>query len=248
MSDKIKAIFGADVSEVEAKMLVATRATKSYENAVKQLSKADAGSGMAKNMGKTNEALGEISKKLTAGRIIESVLGGVGLGSGFQIAEKAAAFITSSWEEAAKSAERIASASEKATDVVMKRIALRETDEQALAKAKLRSERADRALMADTGEDPEATANLKLAAEEAALVLETLQKKAREKKKAEDEKTEKERNERELKWEMDKARRLDQQDKQNREDEKKRLEEIQNQVEEDAKKQEDAMAEAARRR
>ena len=35
MSDKITAYFGADVSEVEAKMMLATRATKSYEAAVK---------------------------------------------------------------------------------------------------------------------------------------------------------------------------------------------------------------------
>lgn len=228
MSEKITALFGADVSEVEAKMLVATRATKAYENAVKGISKAGGGDGMAKNMERTNSALGEISKKLTAGRILESVLGGVGIGSGFALAEKAAGLIASYWENAAKSAESIAASSDRTTEIFMKRIALRETEEQALTKAKARASKADAALRADTGEDPEESANLREAAESAALALELLQKKARERAKAAADKAadeNKEREERDLTLTKQKLSRIDKIEEEAREKKQKEDEE-----------------------
>ena len=228
MSEKITAMFGADVSEVEAKMLVATRATKAYENAVRGIAKAGGGDGMAKNMERTNGALVEISKKLTAGRILESVLGGVGIGSGFALAEKAAGLIASYWENAAKSAESIAASSDRATDSVMKRIGLRETDEQALTKAKARSAKADAALRADSGESPEESANLKEAAEAAALALETLQKKARERTKAAADKASaenKEREERDLTLTKQRLSRVDKMEEDAREKKNKDAEE-----------------------
>ncbi len=181
MNDKITAHFGADVSEVEAKMLTATRATKAYERAVEGVSKAGAGSGLAKNLDKTNSLFGEITKKFTGGKILESVLGGVGLGGGFAIAEKAAGLIAKYWEDAAKSAEAIAASSSESTDYVLKRIGLRETEEQALAKAKQRSARADLALRIGS-EDPEKQSELLRDANKAAYELEVLQKKQREKK------------------------------------------------------------------
>jgi hypothetical protein len=185
--NKITAHFGADVSEVEAKMLQATRATKRYEQAVKGLSSSSAGSGLANNLGKTNSLFGEITKKFTGGKILESVLGGVGLGGGFAIAEKAAALISKHWEDAAKSAEAIAKSSDEATDYVLKRIGLRETEDQALAKARQRSARADTALR-NGSDDPEKRAELVKDAEKAAYELEVLEKKAREKKSQADKK------------------------------------------------------------
>ncbi len=182
MNDKITAHFGADVSEVEAKMLAATRATKRYEQAVEGLNKSSAGSGLARNLEKSNSMFGEIAKKFTGGKILESVLGGVGLGGGFAIAEKAAALISKHWEDAAKSAESIAKSSDEETDYVMKRIGLRETEDQALAKAQQRSKRADAALRSGS-DDPEEAAKLNAAAQKAAYELEILEKKATERRK-----------------------------------------------------------------
>jgi len=69
----------------------------------------------------------------------------------------------------------------------MKRIGLRETDEQALAKAKQRAQRANRAL-AIGSDDPEEFQKLNAAAQKAAYELEVLEKKAREKKSQADKK------------------------------------------------------------
>lgn len=227
MSGKITAHFGADVSEVEAKMLQATRATKRYEQAVKSIDKADAGGGLARNLGKTNSLFGEISKKFTGGKILESVLGGVGLGGGFAIAEKAASLISKYWEDAAKSAEAIAKSSDEATDYVMKRIGLRETDEQALTKAKQRAARANMAL-AIGSEDPEKLAELNVAAQKAAYELESLQKKARDKKAQEDKRLadeERERREDDLRLQIAANDRIKQDDERIADEKKKAMEE-----------------------
>jgi hypothetical protein len=226
--DKITAYFGADVSEVEAKMLTATRATKAYEKAVQGVSKADAGSGLARNLEKTNGLFGEISKKFTGGKILESVLGGVGLGGGFAIAEKAAAMISKHWEDAAKSAESIAKSSDEATDYVLKRIGLRETEEQALTKAQARSKRADVALMAGS-DDPEQREKLNVEAQKAAYELEVLQKKARERKAEADKKIADEarqRQERDVQLQLDAFERVKQQQDREADAAKKNAEEL----------------------
>jgi len=62
MSDKITATFGADVSEVEAKMLQATRATAAYERAVKGIDAANgksaaSGGDLTKSLSQSNEQL-----------------------------------------------------------------------------------------------------------------------------------------------------------------------------------------------
>lgn len=216
MSNKITAHFGADVSEVEAKMLQATRATKSYERAVNGLSKSDAGSGLARNMSKVDGVLGDITKKFGAGKIFESVLGGVGLGSGFAIAQKGAELISGYWQKAAESAERIAAASSESTDYVLKRIGLRETDEQKLIKARRVAENANQAVSADSGRDPERTAELVRDANKAQYELDVLEKKAREKKADEDKKADEEarkRFERDLDWQMQSSERMRQEEK-----------------------------------
>lgn len=67
MSEKITALFGADVSEVEAKMLVATRATKAYENAVKGIGKAAPSGDLTKSLAQQNEQLAKSMNLLKGG-------------------------------------------------------------------------------------------------------------------------------------------------------------------------------------
>jgi hypothetical protein len=62
------------------------------------------------------------------------VLGGIGLGSGFAIAQKAAELISSHWEKAANAAKEIADSSTRATEAVIARIRINETSEQKLAR------------------------------------------------------------------------------------------------------------------
>ena len=228
--DKIIAYFGADVSEAEAAMLKYTRGLKAVEAATKGLNSSSAGSGLANNLGKANGLLGEISKKFTGGKILESVLGGVGMANGFAFAQKAAELISSYWQKAAESAERIAAASSETADYVSKRIGLRETEEQALAKAQRASRMAENALNADAGDDPDKTAELIRNQQKYAYELEVLQKKAAERKKAEDDKAAAEaqaRKERDFQLQMDANERV-------------RKEEA-----EDEKRKEDAATEAA---
>jgi hypothetical protein len=108
---KITARFGADITEVEKATATITRRSREAEGAFAQ-----------------------IGKKFTGGRILESVLGGVGLGSGFAIAQKAAELISSHWEKAANAAKEIADSSSRATEAVIARIRINETSEQKLAR------------------------------------------------------------------------------------------------------------------
>lgn len=127
MAGKITARFGADISEFEAKAMQAKRVADYLSRA------ADGITGKARAAG---GAMGEISKKFTGGKILESVLGGVGLGSGFGVAQKASELIASYWEKAAESAQKIADFSGQAVDSFVARMDLRRTDEQRLALAK----------------------------------------------------------------------------------------------------------------
>lgn len=134
-ANKITATFGADVSEVEAKMIQATRATKAYERAVKGIDDAEkrAAANRAENMSSLGKGLGEITKKFSGGKLMESLASGLGIGSAMQIAEKAAGLIAGYWERAAKHAEAIAKFSDRTTDAILKQIGLRRTDDQTLA-------------------------------------------------------------------------------------------------------------------
>jgi len=69
----IKAKFGADVSEVEAKMLQATRATKAYERAVKGLAGADIKDAAGKNLAQMNEQFAKAQSLMKGGAIVGGV-------------------------------------------------------------------------------------------------------------------------------------------------------------------------------
>lgn len=126
--------------------------------------------------------LGKFSQKLSAGKTLTAVLSGVGLGSGFAIAEKAAAMIAGYWERAAKAAEAIATASDSATESVLSRIRLNETDQQKslrLAKeiASARGKAEEATVGLSTDEDRVRAAQLIAEAEKKELELAILRKK-----------------------------------------------------------------------
>lgn len=100
--------------------------------------------------------LGKFSNKLSAGKVLTSILSGVGIGSGFAIAEKAAGMIASYWEKAAKAAESVAAFSERSADAVTGRLRDRNTPEQNLAFD--RKEEARLFAEAGTNKDPVAAA------------------------------------------------------------------------------------------
>jgi len=66
---KITAMFGADVGELEAKMLTATRATKAYERAVAAVDGKKAGGDFTANLAKQNEAIAKATNLLRGGAI-----------------------------------------------------------------------------------------------------------------------------------------------------------------------------------
>ena len=69
MSGKITATFGADVSEVEAKMMQATRATKAYERAVNALDGKKSGGDMTANLARQNEQIAKAMNILKGGAV-----------------------------------------------------------------------------------------------------------------------------------------------------------------------------------
>jgi hypothetical protein len=69
----IKAKFGADVSEVEAKMLQATRATKAYERAVKGLEKVDVKDATGKSLAQMNQQFAKAQSVMKGGAIVGGV-------------------------------------------------------------------------------------------------------------------------------------------------------------------------------
>lgn len=84
--NKITATFGADVSEVEAKMLAATRATKYYETAVRSVNKTEAAQSAGGLLGKINgqgpKAVGlvkELASKFGAAGAAAGLVPGLGV-------------------------------------------------------------------------------------------------------------------------------------------------------------------------
>lgn len=75
----------------------------------------------------------DIKTKFSSGQIGSSILSGLGLGTGFAVAQKAAEVIASYWQKAAESAQKIEASSTRAADAFEKRMALRRTPEQELA-------------------------------------------------------------------------------------------------------------------
>ena len=73
MSGKITAHFGADVSEVEAGMLKAQRATKSYERAVKGVSGSGKSLDFSGELSRTNEQLAKATNLMKGGAILASI-------------------------------------------------------------------------------------------------------------------------------------------------------------------------------
>jgi len=79
MSNKITAVFGADISEVEQKMVQATRATKAYERAVRETAKTE-GSGGGGNLFASLTAKSE--KTLGTVKALSGALGGAAAAAG----------------------------------------------------------------------------------------------------------------------------------------------------------------------
>jgi signal transduction histidine kinase len=73
-----------------------------------------------------------MKSKFGAGQITGSILTGLGIGTGFQIAEKAAEVISSYWREAAESAKKIEEYTRATADAFEKRMRARRTDDQEL--------------------------------------------------------------------------------------------------------------------
>lgn len=69
MAGKITATFGADVSEVEAGMMRATRATKAYERAVKGVDGAKIGGNLTNDLAKSNEQIAKGINLLKGGAV-----------------------------------------------------------------------------------------------------------------------------------------------------------------------------------
>ena len=165
MASKITAQFGADISEVEAKMMAATRSANYYKKAVESID------GKARNAA---SSVGEIAKKFTGGKILESLLGGVGLGSGFAVAQKASELISDYWKKAAESAEKIADFSTKTANALVERLDLRKSDDQRLQTEKRRLEVLEQqeALAAENAKSSAATDNDRKKASEAIAAAE----------------------------------------------------------------------------
>lgn len=115
MSNKITATFGADVSEAEAAMLKATRATKAYERAVREVDKAEAtrssggiigtiNSGAPKALGHVKALSGAFGQAAAAAGLVPGLgmaaIGVAGVVAGVNMIRK-------HYEEAAESAKRI---------------------------------------------------------------------------------------------------------------------------------------------
>lgn len=73
-----------------------------------------------------------LSKKFSASDIGKSVLGGLGLGSGFAVAQQAASLIVGYWQRAAEHAKFIADQSDRQLEAVRQRISLERTPSQNL--------------------------------------------------------------------------------------------------------------------
>lgn len=78
---------------------------------------------------------GDIRKKFSAGQIGTSVLSGVGIGSGFAIAEKAAEQVVTYFKQAAEAAQRIEESSNRTLKAFTERMGLSLTEEQKLTAA-----------------------------------------------------------------------------------------------------------------
>lgn len=78
---------------------------------------------------------GDVRKKFSVGQIGTSVLSGLGIGSGFAIAEKAAEQVLNYFKQAAEAAQRIEESSTRALNAFRERIQLNQTDEQKLQAA-----------------------------------------------------------------------------------------------------------------
>ncbi len=147
MSDKITAYFGADVSEVEAKMATATRATKAYDAAINGVGRNGGGlENVTRHLTENERALERVRRKFGAGDMFREVLMGAGIGTGFALAEKAAELIARHWKYAAESAKKMLEFSEQTTELVLKGINRGQTEEQKLKSAEKEFQRTQAAL------------------------------------------------------------------------------------------------------
>lgn len=172
---------------------------------------------LAENLERSDGLISKIRSKFSAGSILTSVLSGVGIGSGFAIAEKAADLIASHWRKASEAAQRIAEFSDRQLDATLKIIRLRETDEQRLAKAQRREKSLGEQLgvAQRVGASPERIA--RLAAELQEATLERLEAEERvqqeiQKKREEAARKDRERRDRELQWQIEANERVREQE------------------------------------
>lgn len=147
MSNKITAHFGADVSEVEAKMMQATRATKYYERAVRELDKqaaANRASGLfGRIAGDAPKAIGrvkELAGAFGAAGAAAGLVPGLGVAAiGVAALSAGISFVKRKYDEAADAAKRMAEYTERAVKATVAEISLAPAgaDESRLKKAEL---------------------------------------------------------------------------------------------------------------
>lgn len=147
MAGKITATFGADTSEIEQKMAQGMRSIKAYEAATKGVGSGGGFGRVTASLTKNERALESIKRKFGAGDLFKGILAGVGIGTGFAVAEKVAELISEHWKAAAESAKKVLEYAEKTTESVLKGIAAGQTDEQKLKFAEKDFSRTQSALM-----------------------------------------------------------------------------------------------------
>lgn len=102
------------------------------EGMIRDLKRADAATrAAASNIDREVEKLSKnIKRKFSAGDIGKSVLQGLGLGSGFAVAQTAAEAVANYYQKAAESAKTIADLSDQTFEIFKKRMAIGKSDEQ----------------------------------------------------------------------------------------------------------------------
>jgi hypothetical protein len=109
MSGKITAHFGADVSEVESKMLQATRATKRYEQAVKSLDRQSAFGGINAGAPKALANVKALAGAFGQAGMAAGLVPGLGMAAiGVAGLTMAVKYVADKYKEAAESAKEIA--------------------------------------------------------------------------------------------------------------------------------------------
>lgn len=103
-----------------------------------------------KIQGEWDKVANSIDKKFSGGFFARSMLSGVGLGSGFAVAQKAAEMISGYWKEAADAAKSIADSSDKQLASLEQMLRLRRDDSQELTKLAIDQNRLYKELVAIT--------------------------------------------------------------------------------------------------